>query len=552
MPDSVQNNDFNVSPEAKRVLSAMRGTKQYSRSELVESTGIALASWKTVVDELLETQAIERVGAGRATQYQLTAKAREHQEKELMQDAQSLSRPPTVRRRTAVVRPSSTDGAQVEGSFYGSRGLDLADSPNDSAASKNERSKDEQNARNAHERHNRDRDKANKRLPSGSLLSNTPYSFPVTGSIKQQVAAAAATTGKFKTIFVRSSKGTHPAAIPPPRSNSNQKTISRQHPALAEAKQATRRPIIKAPKLTPLPISSFRGDHSGRNEIDASELRKALKIDAEEALITMLSTSKLTHLFWTAFSAIANSGGGTIVLGIRPPHNEKFFIKGVRQYRELVEQLRTKPPERETISDFVVHTKDIYTARVCRKNVVVIKIIREELLPQPVYVGLDSFCKKPRKGCFILKDNAVSKCSEEECKALWSHYLGNEEADWQQSETPRATPTIKHRSISSDDQTHADANVGHAKATIRPPLLNDALRERLFEIAEPAHNFQRLPLTRLCEITTELCRHASLTADDIAKLIDRKRSNVINRIIPRLLQDPRMHHDRKSDTYYYL
>lgn len=560
MPKSELNDTASLSPNAQRLLAVMRNKRQYSRAELLQATDMDASDWKASIDALLEAQAVVKIGIGRATQYYLP-----EPKPAPAQIDEQLNKPTTIRRRTAMVRPSSSD-TSADGAVYGSKGLDLAP-PQETTLNNRENPKKEH--KNTAESQEQSRENAPtspqkefmERRITPSILSNSPYALPVTGSIKNQIAAT--TTGKHKTVFVGSSRANFASSLPPvhrPPSSSAPKTISRQHPALAKNDETLRRPNLREPKLIPLPIASFRNDRAGRYEINEEDLRAALKLDATELFLPLLSTSNITQHFWHAFSAIANSGGGTILFGVRTPRNGKYFIKGVRQHRELVENLHTHIAKSSISSEFITDYKDILSTKLCKKTIVVVKVDKSKLSTLPVFVGFDSFSKKPRHGCFIIKDHFVQKCTEEECKTLWQAYIGECEADWDQSSTLRFAPSGKHRSIAADDTPEPARTITEKpsasglfhKVGMRPPAINSLLRERLIEIAEPAHSFQRLPLSRMCEIATEMCRLAALSIDDLSLLLDRKKPSISKNLIPRLMLDPRMHFDESTQCFFYI
>lgn len=277
--------------------------------------------------------------------------------------------------------------------------------------------------------------------------------FPISGSFKRVTSLS---SSSHKAIFINNPTRPGSGATP-------SRSMYNAAPPIGFDPNALRRSdtnlppkaSIEARPKTP-PLLAFRPNVQSQNELTEEALREKLGI-SNEALLVTLVVNRGCHELWTTFSAVANAGGGYIMLGIRK-HGGSYFIKSITRAVELVKSLLEDFANRELISDCPDDTSYIRTVEFGRKHSVVIEVEREKLSNRPVYTAMDSFGTQTNNGCYIYRDGEVMRCTEEETKELWESYLGTHRPDWdQESELPNLELKRKVKPV-------------------LPPIIDDAVR----------------------------------------------------------------------------
>ena len=171
------------------------------------------------------------------------------------------------------------------------------------------------------------------------------------------------------------------------------------------------------------------------NDVPDEEVREALQIPSNIPLIAILSP-RPSYEIWASCSALANSGGGYIVLGMRKyvkDGNVTYFIKSVTTPEEAIKNIFRNFNDRNLISDCPKDPSFITTKTLHKKNLIVMHIDPALFGPAPVYTTRDSFGMKTMQGCFMYLDGEIVHCSQDEVKNLWTQKrLEKETPDWNQ------------------------------------------------------------------------------------------------------------------------
>ncbi|MBQ9396349.1 MAG: putative DNA binding domain-containing protein [Proteobacteria bacterium] len=192
------------------------------------------------------------------------------------------------------------------------------------------------------------------------------------------------------------------------------------------------------------PIIPFKNTVRASNEILESDVRKKLNIADDKILIAFLMP-KPNNEFWKACSALANSGGGVIILGMKKYGTDgdaSFFVKSIARPEEIKKNLLTAFNDRKNISDCPKNLGFIETVEFQKNKVIAVRINPEDLSSAPLFVDKNSFSTSDCAGCFVYRNGNVEHCTEEEVKQLWDLRrvkgadLDDEEIDWDQSDEP--------------------------------------------------------------------------------------------------------------------
>lgn len=190
---------------------------------------------------------------------------------------------------------------------------------------------------------------------------------------------------------------------------------------------------IEPPSLGP--IIPFRANVQASNELREPEVRNKLGLSPDEPFVALL-TPRPCHDFWTACSAMANVGGGTIIIGMKKygsGDEASYFVKAVNKPEEAIKILIRSFYDRSVISDCPKDPNFIEIIDFGHKKLLAVHIDPKQLSPAPLYTSKDSFCARDTAGCYTYKNGEVVHCTEDEVKELWQgRRLGNDKPDWNQ------------------------------------------------------------------------------------------------------------------------
>lgn len=265
--------------------------------------------------------------------------------------------------------------------------------------------------------------------------------IPLTGAYKS-VPSSSSLSGVHKSIYINHVSNTHPAA--PSRSmyasRAPQASYGDFHRTDTDfpMKHVSELPQRMAPILSGHVTGSVRTEYS-------EELIRAM-IGRDEGLpIFAIDSDKTCFELWSCFSAVSNSGGGIILLGVRR-HGISYVIRKNPKFDDLVLSVIREFNDRTVISDApkcreCLECTDenagfISKCHDGKKAFLVIRVNADVLnrMHLPVYTKLDSFGSR-KDGCYrINSEREIVRCSDAETKALWERfYLKNERADWEQT-----------------------------------------------------------------------------------------------------------------------
>jgi predicted HTH transcriptional regulator len=132
--------------------------------------------------------------------------------------------------------------------------------------------------------------------------------------------------------------------------------------------------------------------------------------------------------FWETYSAMANTQGGTIVLGVAERNGELLW-EGVPDAAQLRTVLWNQLNDRQKVSRNLLADADVRTVDDEGKKYVVVLVPRASRRDRPVYVGLN-----PLAGTYRRAEEGDYRCSEEEVRRMLAD----------QADTPADAQIIEH------------------------------------------------------------------------------------------------------------
>lgn len=214
-------------------------------------------------------------------------------------------------------------------------------------------------------------------------------------------------------------------------------------------------------KITRQPLIPFHAATQTSNEVTDEEVRQKLNISPDARLYTILSP-RPTHELWAACSALANSGGGTLVLGLKKyVQNQEvtYYIKPIARPEDAMKTILRNFNDRSVISDCPKDPSFIKVVNFGKKTVIAMQIDPAQLANAPLFTTRDSFNMHTTKGCYLYRNGEVVHCTEDEIKLLWqAKRLGNELPDWDQT------------------SEQAPVQMEHKIKLSLPPILDDSIR----------------------------------------------------------------------------
>lgn len=129
-------------------------------------------------------------------------------------------------------------------------------------------------------------------------------------------------------------------------------------------------------------------------------LREGWEVEVKKAL-GKHGTGELPASFWDTYSAMANTTGGYIALGVGELSDKRLRFVGMtdpdRVERVLFDQLQN----RDMISANVVSRDDVFRIVKAGKSAIVVYVRPARRSERPVYLGPDPFSQKKRSGTYV-------------------------------------------------------------------------------------------------------------------------------------------------------
>ncbi|HUX38081.1 MAG TPA: RNA-binding domain-containing protein [Rectinemataceae bacterium] len=151
--------------------------------------------------------------------------------------------------------------------------------------------------------------------------------------------------------------------------------------------------------------------------IDPLELERALNLGETVDWEFKSAKGGLPGSFWETYSALANTQGGTVVLGVKELPEGRFEVDGldrktVARYRKAIFD---NANNRKHASLNLLVDADLHEVEVHGGNVLVIRVPRATRSQRPVYLGAD-----PLTGSFKRNNDGDYRCTAEEVRRMFA------------------------------------------------------------------------------------------------------------------------------------
>ncbi len=140
---------------------------------------------------------------------------------------------------------------------------------------------------------------------------------------------------------------------------------------------------------------------------DGAELHEGLHLEFKEA------AGGLPHSLWESYSALANTDGGTVVLGVGEGKNHDPFVAGVDDADALVRDFWNGLSNPQKVSANLLLDSDVTVGELDGKRVVFIRVPRADRSLRPVYIN-----GNPVRGSFKRSGDGDRHCTAEEVRAM--------------------------------------------------------------------------------------------------------------------------------------
>ena len=141
---------------------------------------------------------------------------------------------------------------------------------------------------------------------------------------------------------------------------------------------------------------------------------------------------------WETYSAMANTDGGTIVLGIDDLRNGIFAVEGLKSPQQALKTCWDTVNNRGKVSVNLLSEKDAYLADLEGKQVLVIRVPRAGRRQRPVYVG-----QNPLDGTYRRNYEGDYRCDREEVARMLAD----------QAQEPADSRILPHFTVTDLDDT---------------------------------------------------------------------------------------------------
>lgn len=171
--------------------------------------------------------------------------------------------------------------------------------------------------------------------------------------------------------------------------------------------------------------------------IDVSQILTAISVGEDSDWEFKSAKGGLPRSLWETYSAMANTDGGTIVLGVKEKDGQ-FTVQGLDDAQKQMQDFWNQSNDRGKVSLNLLENQDVAIREVGGKQVLVIAVPRASRQQRPVFVGMN-----PLHGTFRRYNEGDYKCNQDE--------VGRMLAD--QSEQPADSAILENFSIDDLDET---------------------------------------------------------------------------------------------------
>ncbi|AFZ67420.1 RNA-binding domain-containing protein [Deinococcus peraridilitoris] len=147
---------------------------------------------------------------------------------------------------------------------------------------------------------------------------------------------------------------------------------------------------------------------------DVLLLREAVDVEVKRAQ-GQHGRGELPHDFWPSYSALANTDGGLIVLGVRERPDKTLQLLGLPDVERVRTDLWNLLNNRQKISANVLQDRDVQVLREGECQLLLVRVPRADRRQRPVYVGVN-----PLEGTYRRNHAGDYLCSPDEVRRMFA------------------------------------------------------------------------------------------------------------------------------------
>jgi ATP-dependent DNA helicase RecG len=122
---------------------------------------------------------------------------------------------------------------------------------------------------------------------------------------------------------------------------------------------------------------------------------------------------QLPDSFFPTYSAMANTEGGVVLLGIEQVADDDFKVFGIINPTKVIKELWNNLNNKQKVSSNILNERDVQTLELEGKFVIQITVPRATRFQLPVYLG-----KNPLVGTYRRQGDGDFRCDEETVKRM--------------------------------------------------------------------------------------------------------------------------------------
>lgn len=261
------------------------------------------------------------------------------------------------------------------------------------------------------------------------------------------------------------------------------------------------------------------GRTHARFETSFDAVRETFGLAADARVEAVLAARGLPAVLWPTVSALANSGGGAVILGARQRSHTVLYIKGLHKPKLILEALYQNLERQHVLQGVDEREVRVAQGEFAHRRVVAVRVPARPKKARPVYVGANAYARAPTEGTFIWQPGVgVRKCTTAEIDALWDAW---------------AEPYRIVREDPAEQQTLDDTPLAEQD--------DEAVVETILrEVTGPARRHPSLGARRLREVIVRACGVRPLTLGELSELLRRKAERLEREHLEMLLERQRI------------
>ncbi len=131
-------------------------------------------------------------------------------------------------------------------------------------------------------------------------------------------------------------------------------------------------------------------------------------------------TGELPHSFFESYSAMANTNGGVILLGIEEKPKNHFSVYGLNQVRKIREDLSNTLNNKQKVSKNLLTDSDVFEIQIADKTILVIRVPRATRQEKPIYIN-----NNPLTGTYRRNYQGDYRCDESVVKRMLAEQVSD-------------------------------------------------------------------------------------------------------------------------------